>query len=70
MPLHLLPQGIKSLLRFEALPDRALSVAFALAGGAWTLRVLTSAHPAHPIERAPDAVAATEALFTPVPLAD
>ncbi|HEV3452616.1 MAG TPA: helix-turn-helix domain-containing protein [Acidimicrobiia bacterium] len=39
VPWHLLPLGLKSLLRVEALPDHALSIALVLDEGAWTLRI-------------------------------
>jgi DNA-binding HxlR family transcriptional regulator len=51
VPLHLMALGIKSLTRFEALPDRALRVAFVLDEGAWTLWVDAVGGGSRPIER-------------------
>lgn len=51
VPQHLMALGIKSLTRFEALPDRALRVAFLLDEGTWTLRVDAVTGESRPIER-------------------
>jgi hypothetical protein len=62
VPLHLLPLGLKGMLRAEALPDRPLVIAMALDEGAWTLRVNPAPATGHPLtwvsvtpEAAPDA---------------
>jgi DNA-binding HxlR family transcriptional regulator len=51
VPLHLLPLGLKGLLRLEALPDRALVVALTLDEGSWTLRVAAPDPTLRPLAR-------------------
>jgi len=51
VPLHLLPLGLKGMLRAEALPDGPLVIAMALDEGAWTLRVTPAPATGHPLTR-------------------
>jgi DNA-binding HxlR family transcriptional regulator len=51
VPVHLTALALKSLARLEALPDQALSVAFLLDEGAWTLRIDAAGNDGRPIER-------------------
>jgi DNA-binding HxlR family transcriptional regulator len=51
VPLHLLPLGLRGMLRVEALPDRPLVVALLLDEGDWTLRIAPPPATGHPLTR-------------------
>ena len=51
VPLHLLPLGLKGMLRAEALPDGPLVVALVLDEGTWTLRISAPPSTGHPLTR-------------------
>lgn len=51
LPWHLMPLGLKGLLRVEALPERALRFGLALDEGSWTVRVAAADGVTRPVAR-------------------
>jgi DNA-binding HxlR family transcriptional regulator len=51
LPWHLMPLGLKGLLRVEALPERPLRFGLALDEGSWTVRVAAADGATRPVAR-------------------